>query len=161
MHECPLRLLSIKWKPAQIKFVGSSPKIEIWIIRRTHRNIWGVPKSGGAHWAHAGTKCPFQADSRCLLTRVSDTLPAIPRICQWKLTSQSKEDMEKNFWAKFEAYNTRWASQKTELFYLLEVKAELYKLFETEVYTLNGILLTIYILQISAALYKSRSNIIL
>ena len=52
-------------------------------------------------------------------------------------------------------------SENWELFYLLEVKAELYKLFDTEVYTLNGILLTIYILQISAALYKSRSNIIL
>lgn len=52
-------------------------------------------------------------------------------------------------------------SENWELFYLLEVKAEFYKLFETEIYTLNGLLLTIYILQISAALYKLRSNIAL
>lgn len=114
MHQCPLRLLSIKWKPAQIKFLGSSPKIEIWISEELTGTSEEYQKAGGDHWAHAGTKHQFQADSRYLLAGVSDTLPAIESICQWKLISQSKEEMEKNFWAKFEDYNTGWASQKTE-----------------------------------------------
>ena len=55
--------------------------------------------------------------------------------------------MENFIWAKFEDYNLGGASQKAlELFHPLEVKAQLYKFFETEGYALNDALLTVYII---------------
>lgn len=53
--------------------------------------------------------------------------------------------LKPNFRIKTQEQQTR---KLQELFLLLEVKAQLYKLFETQGCTLNDVLLTVYIIQI-------------
>ena len=66
-----------------------------------------------------------------------------------KLISRSKKEMENFIRAKFEVITQEEHLRKPwELFRQLEVKAQLYKFFETEGCTSNDVLLTVYIIQI-------------
>ena len=66
-----------------------------------------------------------------------------------KLISWCRKELENFIWAKFEHYN--WAEHLKnlwELLYQLEMKAQLYKFFETNGCTSNDVFLTVYIIQI-------------
>ena len=64
-----------------------------------------------------------------------------------KLISQSKKEMRNVIQAKLRVITWKRPPRKFwELSHLLEVKAQFYKFFKTESYTLKDVFLTVYII---------------